>query len=189
MGIDRITYKSAELCEELSIKPSTLRKWALLLQDAGHKFRHDAHGRRIYDDADLALMREYQKLKAINGATVTSAAKDAVATLNSRQSVRTATDVAGDNLPAIPNEELLLALQKLAQEIRQRDEKIERLESKLDDVYEIVARIEQRDKDRQSAEEQRLLTNQQPNDSEDVAEVAPTKRSWLDKLMGRNGAE
>lgn len=189
MGIDRITYRSAQLCDELQIKPSTLRKWALLLQDAGHKFRHDAHGRRIYDDADLALMREYQKLKAINGATVTSAAKDAVSTLNSRQSVRTAPDIAGENLPAIPNEDLLLALQKLAQEIRQRDEKIERLESKLDDVYEIVALLKQNEENKELALQQSLAAIEENTRKKDVAEVAPVKRSWLDKLMGRNGAE
>lgn len=185
MGIDRITYKSAELCDELQIKPSTLRKWALLLQDAGHKFRHDAHGRRIYDDADLALMREYQKLKAINGATVTSAAKDAVSTLNSRQSVRTAPDVASDNLPAIPNEDLLLALQKLSQDNeelkRQNAEQLDVMNA----ILERIALLEQREKDRQDAEEQRLLAIEEPINSEDVADVAPTKRSWLDRLMGR----
>lgn len=185
MGIDRITYKSAELCDELQIKPSTLRKWALLLQDAGHKFRHDAHGRRIYDDADLALMREYQKLKAINGATVTSAAKDAVSTLNSRQSVRTAPDIAGDNLPAISGDELIFALQKLAQDNEElKKQNAEQLDV-MNAILERIALLEQREKDRQDAEEQRLLAIEEPINSEDVADVAPVKRSWLDKLMGR----
>lgn len=196
MGIDRITYRSAQLCEELSIKPSTLRKWALLLQDAGHKFRHDAHGRRIYDDADLALMREFQKLKAINGATVTSAAKDAVSTLNSRQSVRTAPDIAGENLPAIPNEDLLLALQKLSQDneeikqdYRQLKQDYTELLQILKETHGIVARLEQYEENKELALHQSLAAIEENTRKKDVAEVAPVKRSWLDKLMGRNGAE
>ncbi|WP_214738359.1 MerR family transcriptional regulator [Exiguobacterium sp. s162] len=189
MGIDRTTYKSAQLCDELQIKPSTLRKWALLLQDAGHKFRHDTHGRRIYDDADLALMREFQKLKAMGGATVTSAAKDAVSTLNSRQSVRTATDIAGENLPAIPNEDLLLALQKLSQDNeelkRQNAEQLQLMNS----MSERIARLEQYEENKELALQQSLAAIEENTRKKDVAEVAPTKRSWLDKLMGRNGAE
>lgn len=185
MGIDRITYKSADLCDELHIKPSTLRKWALLLQDAGHKFRHDEHGRRIYDDADLALMREFQKLKAMGGATVTSAAKDAVSTINSRQSVRTAPDIAGDNLPAISGDELIFALQKLAQDNEELKKQNAKQLDVMNEILERIALLEQREKDRQDAEEQRLLAIEEPINSEDVADVAPTKRSWLDRLMGR----
>lgn len=189
MGIDRTTYKSAELCDELQIKPSTLRKWALLLQDAGHKFRHDTHGRRIYDDADLALMREFQKLKAMGGATVTSAARDAVSTLNSRQSVRTAPDIAGENLPVIPNEDLLLALQKLSQDNeelkRQNAEQLQLMNS----MSERIARLEQYEENKELALQQSLAAIEENTRKKDVAEVAPTKRSWIDKLLGRGDSE
>ncbi|WP_230872779.1 hypothetical protein [Exiguobacterium sp. SRB7LM] len=92
-------------------------------------------------------------------------------------------------MPAIPNEDLLLALQKLSQDNeelkRQNAEQLQLMNS----MSERIARLEQYEENKELALQQSLAAIEENTRKKDVAEVAPVKRSWLDKLMGRNGAD
>lgn len=47
----------------LKIKPSTLRKYALLLQNSGYTYQKNSQGHRWYSDTDIAVLRKLITLK------------------------------------------------------------------------------------------------------------------------------
>lgn len=47
----------------LKIQPSTLRKYALLLQDVGYTFQRNSQGHRWYSDIDITVLRKIITLK------------------------------------------------------------------------------------------------------------------------------
>lgn len=51
-------YNPEELAKLLEIKPSTLRKYSLLLEKKGYEFKKNAQGHRWYDDTDIVSMRK-----------------------------------------------------------------------------------------------------------------------------------
>lgn len=185
---DEFSYSSAEICELFNIKSSTLRKWALLLQDAGHRFTYDNHGKRIYHDRDVTLLHAFVAARK-PGVTVQQAAKTAVEQ-QKRQATKIVkdegvTDVTGivtrdDGDKSVTTDpavmELLLSLHE-----------------KIDNLTEHVAVLEQQVKDSQLAlEHQSTPELERPENDQnavitddEVADEAPVKRSWWDRLTGK----
>lgn len=70
----------------LNIKPSTLRKYSLLLEQSGYTFKKNAQGHRWYSDTDLMALRKFITLKDSSGMTLEDSA-DAVFLWSKAESV------------------------------------------------------------------------------------------------------
>lgn len=66
-----------DIASVLKIKPSTLRKYSLLLEQSGYLFKKNAQGHRWYTDTDLMALRKFITLKDSSGMTLEDSA-DAV---------------------------------------------------------------------------------------------------------------
>ena len=66
-----------DIATVLNIKPSTLRKYSLLLEQSGYSFKKNAQGHRWYSDTDLMALRKFITLKDSSGMTLEDSA-DAV---------------------------------------------------------------------------------------------------------------
>lgn len=185
---DEFSYSSADICELFSIKSSTLRKWALLLQDAGHRFTYDAHSKRIYHDRDVTLLHAFVAARK-PGVTVQQAAKTAVEQ-QKRQATKVVKDEGVTDVTDIVTRDggdiSGAKLDQLLQKIDQQTELIKHL-------VERVAILEQQKNDGQQAlEHQSTLELERPGNDQnavitddEVAEETPVKRSWWDRLRGK----
>lgn len=60
---NQILMNAGDVCALLSIKESTLRKYALILQDAGYHFHTNGKGQRGYYDKDVTVLRRFLEIK------------------------------------------------------------------------------------------------------------------------------
>lgn len=82
-----MTFHAPEdIATVLNIKPSTLRKYSLLLEQSGYLFKKNAHGHRWYTDTDLLALRKFITLKDSSGMTLEDSA-DAVFLWSKTESV------------------------------------------------------------------------------------------------------
>lgn len=58
----------------LKIKPSTLRKYSLLLENNRYSFQKNAHGHRWFTDIDIAALRKFITFKDSGGMTLEESA-------------------------------------------------------------------------------------------------------------------
>lgn len=56
------TYWSSEVAQLLGISPNTLRKWSIHMENAGYRFLRDDKNNRAYRDADIMALRKLQSL-------------------------------------------------------------------------------------------------------------------------------
>ena len=82
-----MTFHAPEdIATVLNIKPSTLRKYSLLLEQSGYTFKKNAQGHRWYSDTDLMALRKFITLKDSSGMTLEDSA-DAVFLWSKTESV------------------------------------------------------------------------------------------------------
>lgn len=71
-----MTFHAPEdIATVLDIKPSTLRKYSLLLEQSGYLFKKNAQGHRWYTDTDLLALRKFITLKDSSGMTLEDSAE------------------------------------------------------------------------------------------------------------------
>lgn len=71
-----MTFHAPEdIATVLNIKPSTLRKYSLLLEQSGYTFKKNAQGHRWYSDTDLMALRKFITLKDSSGMTLEDSAE------------------------------------------------------------------------------------------------------------------
>ena len=195
MTKDFYLMTSAEVCKIFEIKPSTLRKWAVLFANAGYEFHKDDHGRRHYRDSDIALFHRFVALKMRGEISMEKAANQVISEFNSSQE---SPDISGSDTDLIRHDdrylsdiERIIAEQLNAQEQRlteRFDEKI-RLQQA---GYEASLRVLLNEVHELKEQNAKLLALQEPapadqsEDSGDMAEEeTPAKRSWWDRLTGK----
>ena len=188
---DEFSYSSAEICELFNIKSSTLRKWALLLQDEGHRFTYDNHGKRIYHDRDVTLLHAFVAARR-PGVTVQQAAKTAVEQ-QKRQAKKIVKDAGvTDVTDIVTRDDGDISGAKLDQLLQKIDHQTELIKH----LVERVAVLEQQKNNEQKALEHQSIPEleRSENDQNAVitddevaedAEQAPAKRSWWDRLTGK----
>lgn len=198
MTKDFYLMTSAEVCKIFEIKPSTLRKWAVLFTNAGYEFHKDDHGRRHYRDSDIALFHRFVALKMRGEISMEKAANQVISEFKSSQE---SPDISGSDTDLIRHDdrylsdiERIIAEQLNAQEQRlteRFDEKI-RLQQA---GYEASLRVLLNEVHELKEQNAKLLELQEPASvdqeeasgdmAEEVAEQAPAKRSWWDRLTGK----
>ncbi|MBJ8113146.1 MerR family transcriptional regulator [Bacillus cereus group sp. N6] len=55
-------YFSKQVCEDLNLTASTLRRWSIAFESKGYEFEKNEKGQRIYFERDYRILREYKRL-------------------------------------------------------------------------------------------------------------------------------
>ncbi|EMI11253.1 hypothetical protein [Anoxybacillus gonensis] len=75
----QILMSPSDVCTLLGIKESTLRKYALILQDAGYKFHVNEKGQRGYFEKDVIVLKRFLEIKQSRDMTLEQAAESVMA--------------------------------------------------------------------------------------------------------------
>ncbi|WP_242228720.1 DUF3967 domain-containing protein [Bacillus cereus group sp. BfR-BA-01323] len=75
----RTLYTPSDVAQQLMIKPSTLRKYADLLEIEGYSFEKNERGHRKYRDSDVMVFRKLIDIKNDTDMTLENATKQVVA--------------------------------------------------------------------------------------------------------------
>jgi DNA-binding transcriptional MerR regulator len=75
----QILMNPSDVCTLLGIKESTLRKYALILQDAGYKFHVNDKGQRGYFEKDVIVLKRFMEIKQNRDMTLEQAAEAVMA--------------------------------------------------------------------------------------------------------------
>ncbi|WP_242228696.1 DUF3967 domain-containing protein [Bacillus cereus group sp. BfR-BA-01323] len=75
----RTLYTPSDVAQQLTIKPSTLRKYADLLEIEGYSFEKNERGHRKYRDSDVMVFRKLIDIKNDTDMTLENATKQVVA--------------------------------------------------------------------------------------------------------------
>lgn len=185
MTKDFYLMTSAEVCKIFEIKPSTLRKWAVLLKNAGHEFHQDDHGRRHYRDSDVAILHRFVSLKGRGDMSLSKVAEVVVNEYKKGQNegdsvALPATEVLADNNRHSNRDETATEIAQLKTLVI---ELINKVDNQTAEIHELKAQNER------LIELQASAPADQEEDSadiaEEVAEEAPVKRSWWERLTGK----
>ena len=74
----RTLYTPSDVAQQLMIKPSTLRKYADLLEIEGYSFEKNERGHRKYRESDVMVFRKVINLKSDTDMTLENATKQIV---------------------------------------------------------------------------------------------------------------
>lgn len=167
----------AEVCKELGIQDSTLRKYSLLLDKEGVSFERYKNNRRKYTETHVITLKRTLELMHNDDMTLETAIKQACKELKAHPVIdeKTVSEVPlqrnNDDATAL----LLNEIKELRQEIRDRDllfvEALEKMQSKLD-------RME---------EHQQLLVAPDPKDDEVITNHLTEKDANTDLTLEDDG--
>lgn len=195
MTKDFYLMTSAEVCKIFEIKPSTLRKWAVLFANAGYEFHKDEQGRRHYRDSDIALFHRFVALKMRGEISMEKAANQVISEFKSSQE---SPDISGSDMDLVRHDNRYIGdIERVISEQLSAHEQrlIERFDEQLrlqQAGYEASLRVLLNKVNKLEEQNAKLLELQapapfdQPEGSGDIAEEeTPVKRSWWDRLTGK----
>lgn len=128
-------YSTKQIADNLSISTSTLRKYCLLLEQAGYKFERTENNQRIYFDSDMLALRHLKKLTQEDGMTL----ENAVKSIADKGALRE--DITGSD--SVDNTKLEEKIDELMTYIKRQDERLEKQEQF---NRELVKRLEEQNK-------------------------------------------
>jgi DNA-binding transcriptional MerR regulator len=79
MNESQILMNPSDVCTLLGIKESTLRKYALILKDAGYEFHVNDKGQRGYFEKDVIVLKRFLEIKQNRDMTLEQAAEAVMA--------------------------------------------------------------------------------------------------------------
>ncbi|MEH7440489.1 DUF3967 domain-containing protein [Neobacillus drentensis] len=170
---------AGDVCTLLQVKESTLRKYALLLQDAGYHFATNDKGQRAYYNRDVITLKKLLEIKSSPNMTLEQ----------SVNAVMTWIKQSGVSLPATEiqrhNESYNDDIKELREIINQQNILLQKLIEKMDQQQKYIdERLEQRDRTlieslRESQEvKQQLLQIAAAHEEE-------KKKGFIARLFGR----
>lgn len=128
-------YTTKQIADNLGIVTSTLRKWCLLLEDAGYKFERNEKDQRMYFDNDMLALRHLKKLTQEDGMSLENAVKSIAGKDELRQEI-TASD-------SVDHSKLEAKMDEMLEYIKRQDERLEKQEQF---NRELVKRLEEQNK-------------------------------------------
>lgn len=126
-------YTTKQVADNLSVSTSAMRKWCLMLEDAGYRFERNEKNNRVFYDHDMLALRHLKKLTQDDGKSLENAIKAVSDMGRSRQDV-TGSDSEEHTQEAAVSESV----------IKRYEEKIDMLENKLDILLEYVEKQDAR---------------------------------------------
>lgn len=177
MNEDKIILSPGDVCTLLKTKESTLRKYALILQDAGYHFDTNEKGQRAYYNKDVIA---FKKLVEINKSTDMTLEQSANAVISwfeqSNMSLRVT-----ENKREI--ERYSDDIKELKETVQKQTILIQELVKQMDQQNKyIVERFERMERDRELTESLRTaLTETQKQ----IASAQEEKKGFWSKLFGK----
>lgn len=180
----------AEVATVLSISPSTLRKYSLLLEEYGVTFKRNAKNSRQYGESDVMAFERFITLIKTDSVTLESAA---YAVASSLKSVPDETDESGVMHSGTERHDgdiagvTLNEVRKLQEEVRQQQEIIDgfRIAQEKRDAY-FVQILEELSGEIQRLREQQALPEPEEIPEEPPApEPEPVKKGFFARIFGK----
>src|SRR5690606_34531353 len=154
-GVEQLIMTPSEVCKQLNISPSTLRKYSLRFESEGILFKRNKSNSRIYTVTEVAALRDSMTVTKSGDKTFENAVREAAEDLKgisiitpengvtstpSRRHDDVATDVILKKLEGLEEEN-----RSLKEEIRKRDslfvEALEKMQHKLDRIEKQQAQL------------------------------------------------
>lgn len=154
---NKILLTAGDVSVMLDIKESTLRKYALLLQEAGYHFHTNSKGQRAYYERDVAVLRRFIEIKKAPDMTLEQSANAVMTWVN--QSGMSVIDTQKSEGTERYNDEI----KELKEVVQQQNILLQELMKKMDEQQKYIdLRLEQRDKKlmesiRESQEERQAI--------------------------------
>jgi hypothetical protein len=179
IGESRAILSPSDVCMLLRIKESTLRKYALLLQEAGYHFDSNEKGQRAYYERDVISLKKLLEIKKSPDMTLEQSANAVVTWFNQSNM----------SLSAIPNDRYNKHydsdMKELKEIVNQQNIMILEIMKKMDQQQKYIdERMEERDRKlmesiRQSQEERKALLQ--------IAAAAQEekKKGFLARIFGK----
>ena len=185
MDID-ILYSPSEVCEQIKVKDSTLRKYVIILEGAGYKFSRNKKGHRQYTDKDIIILKRFIAASQEPGIRLETAAEQIVSTVkNINATGPNTTDIAAHtpdiNISALINHfeereserekqiSLLLAINS------ELIERLEATETRENRILSILEGMELRELEREEAKKAAAIDPPEPE----------TKKNFLTRLFSK----
>jgi DNA-binding transcriptional MerR regulator len=143
MTEDRILRTASEVSEMLSLQESTLRKYCIALEEAGHKFMKNKRGHRSFSNNDITILQRFISAKESPAMTLKKAAY-AVVSVHNDNSV---TDSVPETIPYNESSELSHTMQDWKEMFMKQQQMTSRLLEKLEEQ-------EEREKERMEHEKE-----------------------------------
>lgn len=154
---NKILLTAGDVSVMLDIKESTLRKYALILQDAGYHFHTNSKGQRAYYERDVAVLRRFIETKKSSDMTLEQSAN----------AVMTWVNQSGVSLPDTQkteeNDRYNNDIKELKEIVQQQNTLLQELMKQMNEQQKYIdLRLDQRDKKlmesiRESQEERQAL--------------------------------
>lgn len=180
---DKLLMNPSDVCTLLGIKESTLRKYALILQDAGYHFYTNNKGQRAYYDQDVTVIRRFIEIKKSTDMTLEQSA-NAVMTWVEQSNMSLRVTPKNNDFSRYDSD-----IKQMKETIEQQNQLLQKLVKKLDEQQKYIderdKRMEERDKllmasIRQSQEERQALLQQTAARLEDEK-----KKGFFSRLFGK----
>lgn len=146
MTEDRILRTASEVSEMLSLQESTLRKYCIALEEAGHKFMKNKRGHRSFSNNDITILQRFISAKESPAMTLKKAAYAVVSVHNDNG----VTDSVPETIPYNESSELSHTMQDWKEMFMKQQQMTSRLLEKLEEQ-------EEREKERMEHEKE-LMT-------------------------------
>nr|WP_189667129.1 DUF3967 domain-containing protein [Pseudomonas amygdali] len=85
--MDKNAYTTKQVADNLSVSTSAMRKWCLMLEDAGYVFERNEKNNRVFYDHDMLALRHLKKLTQEDGKSLENAIKAVSDMSRARQDV------------------------------------------------------------------------------------------------------
>jgi DNA-binding transcriptional MerR regulator len=187
----------SEVCEELKVKDSTLRKYVGILESAGYEFSRNNRGHRQYKQIDVIALRKFIAASERPDMTLETAASLLVSMLNQKSmTVTVAENEASQNQH---NNGITVINEKFSS----LESKVSDLENKVNNLVDVnmqlLQRLDERDhyikesiekRDKKLMESLRSIQEQRKEEIENMKLIAATneekmKKGFFARLLGK----
>lgn len=175
-------YSPADVATQLNVKESTLRKYSLLLEEAGMTFQRNSQNQRWYNDNDVIALRKLVTMKN-NGDMTLKGCADAVYLWSKGNDVAEPLTVTHNDIERHTSD-----ISELKEIIQRQNGLIEALTKRIDQQQEYIKEsLERRDKDLLQAirESQQARLETAADQEKQEPPQQQEKRGFFQRLFGK----
>lgn len=195
MGEIDILLSPAEVCEQLKVKDSTLRKYVGILEEAGYTFSKNSRGHRQYKEKDVIALRKFISAIERTDMTLEIAAKQLVSmhkstdmslndTNNTATHERYNEDVSEIKETINKQSELIkMLVQRLEEKDKYEQERDKRFNQRLEQIASALEKKEQQILMLESTKEELQAVKEEMAAAKEERE-AEKKKGFLARLFG-----
>jgi DNA-binding transcriptional MerR regulator len=145
MNNSAVPYATKEVIEILGIGDSTLRKWAIALEEHNYNFIRTSQNKRMFSEKDLVVLKQFQLMVQTKNLSISTAAEVIAAKYSngSADSFPIRTEDEQMTYPPLPYETLVEQVNSTKETVNELKTDIEQLKTL---NKELLSRLDERDK-------------------------------------------